>query len=250
LIPRNEELSLNAWPAFETLLLNGWVVRFAGGYTRRSNSVVPLYPGPAVENGAVDRIAACEALYRQRGLPTVFKLTGASQPAGLDDLLAARGYQAEAHTSVQLLDLKTWQPPDRAQSDIRPVPDEAWLAAFARMSAIKGQNRILHERILASIIPSRAFACLSSGGQIAACGLGVLQDGHLGLFDIVVDPDLRRRGYGEQVVRDLLAWGKHNGAHTTYLQVMLNNPPALALYARVGYQAAYSYWYRGKGLDA
>jgi ribosomal protein S18 acetylase RimI-like enzyme len=77
--------------------------------------------------------------------------------------------------------------------------------------------------------------------------LGVLQDGFIGLYDIVVDAELRRKGCGEQVVRDLLAWGKRSGAHSAYLQVMLNNPAALGLYAKVGYRAAYTYWYRVKG---
>jgi ribosomal protein S18 acetylase RimI-like enzyme len=247
MITRIEELSLNAWPALETLLLGGWIVRFAGGYTRRSNSVAPLYPGP---DNAAQRIAACEALYRQRGLPTIFKMTSAGQPTGLDELLEQRGYRAEAHTSVQLLDLNTWQPPARAQSELRPSPDEAWLDAITRMGGMQAQQRARHEQILAAITPACAFASLRGpGGQITACGLGVLQDGHLGLFDILVDPDQRRRGLGEILVRDLLAWGKTSGAHATYLQVMLNNPPALSLYAKVGYQAAYPYWYRVKDLQ-
>jgi len=97
-----EELSLNAWPALHTLTVDGWLVRFANGYTRRANSVNPLY---APAGNVNDNIAACEALYAARGLPTVFKLTPDSQPPDLDDLLAQRGYTREAETSVQTLAL-------------------------------------------------------------------------------------------------------------------------------------------------
>jgi N-acetylglutamate synthase len=36
-----EELALNAWPSLQPLLLDGSVVRFANGYTRRANSMNP-----------------------------------------------------------------------------------------------------------------------------------------------------------------------------------------------------------------
>ena len=97
-----EELALNAWPSLQTLLLDGWVVRFANGYTRRANSVNPLY---ASEQDTDAKLRACEQLYRDRGLKVVFKMTAASQPDGLDAFLAAQGYEIDAPTSVQLMDL-------------------------------------------------------------------------------------------------------------------------------------------------
>ena len=109
LTPRRiEELTLNGWPALQTVLLDGWVLRFADGYTRRANSVNPLYPSGEVGDSPerlARKVEQCEALYAQRGLDTVFKLTEASEPAGLDALLERRGYEREATTSVQLAEI-------------------------------------------------------------------------------------------------------------------------------------------------
>jgi len=40
-----EERSLNAWPSLHQMLYDGWVLRFSNGYTRRANSVSPIYRG-------------------------------------------------------------------------------------------------------------------------------------------------------------------------------------------------------------
>jgi len=74
---RAEETCLNAWPALRQVLLNDWVLRFSEGLTRRANSVNPLR-GPRETGGGM--IAACEALYQRRGLPTIFRLPSSSTP--------------------------------------------------------------------------------------------------------------------------------------------------------------------------
>ena len=81
-----EELTMNAHPAIQTQLLDGAVLRFAAGYTKRANSVNPLY-----SSEISNKISYCEYIYTSQGLPTVFKLTPLSFEA-LDKTLEAKGY--------------------------------------------------------------------------------------------------------------------------------------------------------------
>jgi N-acetylglutamate synthase len=238
-----EELSMNAWPSLQTILHDGWVLRFADGHTRRANSINPLYVS---QLDVSEKIRTCETIYRSRGLPVVFKITPADQPQDLDAVLAAAGYQADAHTSVQTLDLR-----NAGHAPVRDVMlagelTEPWLAAYCRMSNVAEKRAATLSRMLSAIAPDRRFASICVDGQTIACGMGVLDDGYLGLFDIVTDPRCRRRGHARQLVGSLLAWAQQEAAHTAYLQVMLNNDPALGLYLQLGFAEQYRYWYRVK----
>jgi ribosomal protein S18 acetylase RimI-like enzyme len=240
-----EELSLNAWPALQTLVVDGWVVRFANGYTRRANSVNPLY---SPQGDPMDNIAACEALFAARGLPVIFKLTPASQPAGLDDLLAARGYAHDAETSVQTLDLRGDKRAAPGASSLSPTLNEYWLAAVFNLSQLAEHKRPLLRQMLSLLAPPACFATVVDGRHVVAAGLAVAERGHVGFFDIVTHPAHRRQGHARRLMLDLLAWGQSHGAHTAYLQVMCNNAAALALYAGLGFAEQYRYWYRVKGV--
>ncbi len=234
-----EELSLNALPALHTALFDGWVVRFAQGYTRRANSVNPLYPGAF---DLTDKIMQAEMLYRQRHLPTVFKLTPQSIPSELDDRLHRRSYREESGASVQVLDgLPTSQ---SARVSLSSTLTETWLKAYFRLNSTPIRFYAVMKTMLANIVPTRAFAALIHEQEIVAVGLGVLERGYVGLFDIVTAPALRRQGLGEELVLALLDWGRRGGASQSYLQVVPTNTPALRLYAKLGFSEAYQYWYR------
>lgn len=238
-----EEHSLNAWPSLQTMFYDGWVLRFADGYTRRANSINPLYASQLEVN---EKIRECEAIYHGKGLPVVYKMTAANQPQDLDAVLAARGYQADAHTSVQTFDLQGLDQPPVADALLTGELTEPWLATFFRMSNIAEKRAATLARILGAIAPNRRFASICAQGQVVACGMGVLDGGFLGLFDIVTDPHCRRQGHARRLLSSLLAWGRQEAAHTAYLQVMLNNEPALALYRKLGFAEQYRYWYRVK----
>ena len=238
-----EELSLNAWPALQSVLYDGWILRFADGYTRRANSVSPLYPS------SIDldqKLRFCEAMYRSQKLNVTFKIASAASHDSFDQKLMSCGYQKDALTSVQGLDLNAVKAPLAREVNLEEDLTDEWLDSIYRLSAVaESQRKTLH-RILINIIPRHCFVSLEAHNQIIACGLGVLQGEHIGLFDIVTDSSFRNTGFGRQIVENILAWGKQNGVQTAYLQVMLNNAPALHLYSKIGFVEKYQYWYRTK----
>ena len=238
-----EELSLNAWPALQTILFDGWVLRFSNAYTRRANSINPLYPSTL---DLAEKLRFCEDTSRAQKLPVVFKVTAESTPPGLDQALAEAGYAREAGTSVQTLALGAFDGQVTPGQPVWEDLSDEWLEAYCRMSPGVGAHRPTLRQMLLNIIPRHCFAAVRLDDRLIACGLGVLQSGHLGLFDIVTDPACRQRGYGLRVVKNLLAWGQAGGAQTAYLQVMLNNAPALNLYSKIGFKEQYQYWYRVK----
>jgi ribosomal protein S18 acetylase RimI-like enzyme len=236
-----EERSMNAWPAMQTLHFDGWVLRCADGYTKRANSVYPLYPS---EINLVSKIEFCESFYQDRNLPAVFKLTHASTPTDLDARLEALSYRIDSLTSVQVLTLNEGYPQRLDGIELTSEDTETWHDAFARMNNISADRRTTHKNILHAILPKKGYASVIEAGQIIGCGLGVLQRDYLGIFDIVIDPDYRGQGHGTRLMNALLAWGQGSGAHTAYLQVMCDNEPALRLYEKLGFLEKYQYWYR------
>jgi GNAT superfamily N-acetyltransferase len=245
LIRAVEELSLNAWPCLQTVHYDGWLLRFAEGYTRRANSVNPLYPSTL---GVEEKIRYCEAIYTARGQDTVFKLTEAAQPDGLDTVLAGLGYIHDAPTSVQVCELADLELSDSVNVSLSEHISEDWLADFCRLNSVAERHIPTMTRMLNSIVPERAFTRLREDGETIAVGLAVLERGCIGLFDIVTAPPYRNRGYGRQLMLHLLGWGRERGAARAYLQVMRKNAPALHLYDRLGFREVYGYWYRVKRL--
>jgi ribosomal protein S18 acetylase RimI-like enzyme len=237
-----EELTLNAWPALENLLYDGWVLSFSNGYTRRANSIHPLYPSGL---DVTEKIATCRALYAARGQETVFKVTSGQHDAALDATLEGLGYASAAHTSVQTADLAPLSSEADTAVTLSESLEPAWFEAFNRLSVTPERFQSTMRSMLEKITPPHAFAGLRLDGQIVAQGLAVAERGYVGLFDIVVDSRARNQGLGRRVVTSLLDWARTNAAaHTAYLAVMCDNAPAQRLYANLGFREIYTYWYR------
>lgn len=239
LIQQLEEFSLSAWPALKTIYYDGWVLRFAGGYTRRANSINPVYASTLAVD---DKITHCKTLFKAQGIRPVFKMTDSVHPSELDALLAERGFEAEAHTSTQIVDLDG-RSFDGAITIDAQCSDE-WITHYVSLNNVDPAHVPTMKRMLDNMALAAGFAQIVDGGEVVAVGLGVAGLGFVALFDIVTAPHRRNEGYGRRLVGGLLRWGQAQGAQRGFLQVMADNAPALHLYQSLGFHEVYRYWYR------
>jgi ribosomal protein S18 acetylase RimI-like enzyme len=237
-----EEISLNAWPSLQQILYDGWILRFASGHTKRANSVNPVYTGNI---NVYKKIERCEQIYIDKKLQPVFRITPLAYPENLDQILAKAGFEKKDLVSVQVMDLISFQP--QAPYSIRFWEEFSldWLDNFANLSGVSKQQEAL-AGILGNIASRKCFAVLLKDNRVVSCGLGVLENQYIGIFEIVTAKPERRKGYGKELLYNILGWAKHNGAKKAYLQVAVNNRPAFNLCSKLGFQGIYQYFYRIK----
>jgi ribosomal protein S18 acetylase RimI-like enzyme len=235
---RVEEVCLNAWPALREVLLDGWLLRFSEGLTRRANSANPMRPVSHAD------LQGCEALYRRSGLPTIFRVLSLIDPS-VDERLAEAGYTDEGESCVlygAIEEVEVARDPDVRLQD-QPSPE--WFAAMASLQNHSSEQAATYRRIVGQIAVPAAFAALSDEGETIAVAYGALHNGLLGYESVITDNRRRRRGYGRRIIAALAAWAKEQGAGGACLEVEAHNTPARALYDAAGLrQQLYRYHYR------
>jgi len=235
-----ESRLLNAWPSFDYQLYDGWVLRLANGYSKRANSATPFRPDIGLDDELIDYMVA---RFVEANVRPTFRLNGVEAP-DVEELLKQRGFKdiEPTHVLTALIDA------DNAESDpevnLEPQVSKRWVREAAKSyGGDKADDETLM-RIVARIRQKTAFATRSLDDLPVAWGLGVVERGYIGLYDIVVSPDLRGIGLGRRVVSSLMAWGSGQGAHTAYLQVREENEIARSLYEAFGFKTAYRYTHR------
>jgi GNAT superfamily N-acetyltransferase len=237
-----EEAALNAWPAPRQMLYDGWVLRFAGGHSKRVNSVNPVYSSTLPLE---EKIAACETVYASQGLPCLFRVSEITDPNKIQEGLAAAGYAPFDPTFVLGRPLEIGVAP-HPEVTILEMPMEDWFRIrdyFIKTSAV---DRQVHIEILNGIVPDKVLLGLFASGQPVACGMGVVEGPLLGFFSIYTDTRWRRKGYAGMIMAALTDWGLEREAIYGYLQVEGHNKPALALYEKLGFESLYQYVYYRK----
>lgn len=242
-LARIEEAGLNAAQPREQLLIDGWLLRFSPGKARRSRSVNAIAAGTmALER----KLSLCRRWYQRFSLPLIIRVTPFSQPADLDEHLAAAGFVAYDETRVMTCRL-TDEVADRDRLTVREVDSRAFAEAVGLLRESPPRQIEAHQRRLRDCPLQASTARLvayGADGTPLTAGQVVVQDDLAGLYDIVTAVGARRRGLGRAISRQLLAAAAALGARSAYLQVDAGNVPARRIYSALGFADRYAYWYR------
>lgn len=233
-----ERAAAIAWPAIERTTMGEWVVCAGDGFSRRRNSVVPV---GAIPDELEGRLSDVTSWYEARGLDTLYRITPLCDPA-IDQMLAARGFAFETPTLVMSRSLQPEESPINVAES--PIATEDWIAA--ELSALD-IDRSLTGPWLSAIeaVPSpAAFVTVGEGTSTAGAGLGVVIDRLLGVFEVAVHPQHRRRGHARSIMSALHSFGLREGAETVFLQVIEEDDATVSLYQSLGYEISHRYWYR------
>ncbi|WP_350281537.1 GNAT family N-acetyltransferase [Kribbella sp. HUAS MG21] len=222
-------------PAVETSYVGQWLLRASAGWTGRGNSLLPAGdPGVPV----ADALQQAVEFYRRHQLPPQAQVRVGS-PA--DEAIRAAGWvdarpeQADVLVMHTTLDHANGLPGYDVQLTDRP--DDAWYAA-----AFEGEVPEVAPKVLEDA-PKAVFASITLDGAVAAVARGSMTGHWLGIDAVQVDSSFRRRGLGTAIVQGLTRWAGPQGGRRTYLEVVLDNAPAMATYTRLGFREAYRYRY-------
>ena len=236
---RVEEACANAYPAWREVLLDGWMLRAAGGASRRINALSPLGPLAADPARIMGEAAA---IYGRLGMPVRFRVPSLLPAAA--ETLDRHGFTADGTVLTLMREALPRSGPDAV--DIQADPHQGWFAAWAacRPEADAPTMTAFRQAVDGLAVPA-AFLIRHVEGQAAAVAYVAAHRGIAVLEAVVTHPAQRRRGHGQALVDAAAYWAARAGALSLCLQVTAENAPARSLYNGLGFRRElyrYDYW--------
>ncbi len=250
LILKIEEANLNGFPCRMSRLDGRWIARLSpGNPAKRVNSLNILDPGDHA--CAAERLAAAQALFVRHGVPFNLRWTPLT-PNPVVAVIDALGWERHGETEVWTAPVgpALAAAPAAEGYVLREEPLGAWLEAFAAVGGTRPETvtptAIAQLGLALSAVAPRLLRLVARGedGCPAGVAVAVVDGGLIGLFDVAVDPEHRRRGLGRLMVTHCLGTAASEGCTLAWLQVVEDNLAAKRLYRAAGFSRAYCYHYR------
>ena len=231
-------------------MIDGWSVGLSPGLAKRSRCINPFYP--STRSFELNLVAAKNA-YDAANLPCLFRITPFTIDRTLDDRLDMLGYVKFDHSLVQALKLSNICF-DHVRAISGGIFNQTDLALAARwVGKMRGDDAReidgLAERWRLSAAKVSADFVFDANNERVARSVSILEEGHVGIFDVGTLAAHRNRGCAGALLAHQLKAAIADGATIAYLQVKADNT-ARQTYERFGFRTVYDYWYRALPDDA
>ena len=244
-------VAARAWPPVEREELGQWLLRAAGGFTRRANSVLPLGdPGVPLDKA----LGHVRDWYDARGLPAYVQTATGGSGAGerLGAALTTHGWTIDVTAEVWIAglapvaDLAAERAAAVAEGGGEGV-DRVELSRTASSGWLRRYQRAQAPRSVVTAVleggPSVWLASLpgEEDAPPAAIGRLVVDGRWAGFTAVETDPARRRTGLATTIMAALARQALEEGASAAYLQVETDNEGARRMYDRLGFAPHHSY---------
>lgn len=225
-----------SWPAAETVIHDGWHLRFTEGAGSRASSVWTAEHAPADLDAA---IAGAEAAYTARGLVPRFQLWPGDE--ALDAALEARGYLRYDRSALMVRPLTApWPAPEK---DCVAVEVRCPLAALDALWASGGVGAERRAVLARAKGPKALF--LGRVGMAPAGAVAVVVDRDVAVTQALwVEPAFRGKGLARCLMGAAGAAAARHGASMIAHAVLEENAVAIRLYEALGFHRFGAYHYR------
>ncbi|MBB5161873.1 GNAT superfamily N-acetyltransferase [Mycobacterium sp. AZCC_0083] len=210
-----EYAAARAWPGVEQQWIDGWLLRYGHGSTRRANSAVPLEV-----RGDLSALPAIIDWYAARSATPLL--------VAPDRLFRVPpGVPVDGENVVMTRELTT-VPASAASVTMAPRPDERWLQLYERGVPLD---------VLTAVVDGEVMFGSRGGAAVARVAVTSAPDGTrwAGLAAVHVSEAHRRKGHARALCEEMLGWAAGRGATRGYAQVLADNAPAIDMYESMGF---------------
>jgi len=234
-------VSRTAWSAVEEEDYDNWLLRFACGYTKRSNSVYPVGDGLLPDS---KKIQYCQEKYHRRKQDCIFRLSELDSRPDLDHILAGLNYYYHDLANVMYLPQIKIASHTDTSGRLEEISLSDWLKLYTAYAEYSQQYILQMQPLLAKISSQAVFYAYMIDEKFVSCAIGIASQDFFGVFAMITDPKRRLEGFAKALLMHLLTNQFSRETRYAYLQVAQNNLPAISLYRQVGFKTLYTYWYR------
>jgi len=246
-----DQVASLSWPSETINEVAGWLCRRSTGTaSRRVNSA--MSSTGTREDGDLDaRLGELEAWYEASGGRPRFQVSPAAVPADLDEVLAARGYRAEATTLVMAAPAEVFGKTIEHDISVATTADAAWRRCFEKANPKPGEAA----GRTATVDLARERGCETffaagrdSAGETVSIGAAIAVRFEGAVYPVIHNMNTltgnRGKGFGSAVLHALAGSVLEIGAQAVYLLVEEDNEVAIRLYEKQGFRHLYNYHYR------